>query len=104
MCVQRAKPSNNKHGATARGKPQPPERKDERKQRESHARGANARATRGRLGKDRATRSESETKANEERGAENSEHDKASKEHNEIEASIDAIVCCSIQAKSGIHT
>jgi len=80
-CVQRAKPSNNKHRATARRKAQPPEGKDERKQRQSHARSAEARATRGSLTEDGATRSESQTKANEKRGGENSEHDRTSKEH-----------------------
>ena len=80
-CVQRAKPSKNEHRATARSKTQPPKGEDERKQRQSHARSADARGTRGSLTEDGATRSESQAKANEERGGENSEHDRTSKEH-----------------------
>ena len=44
--------------------------------------------TRASLKEDGATGSESKTEANEERGAENSEHDKASKEHNRIEPAL----------------
>ncbi len=75
----RAKPSGNEHRATARREAQPPESEDERNERQRNPRGADARATRGRLGKDRATGSESQTKANEERGGENSEHEKRAK-------------------------
>ena len=81
LCVQRAKPSSNEYGATATREAQPPKSEDERHERQSHARSADARATRGSLTEDGATGSESKTEANEERGAENSEHDKASKEH-----------------------
>ncbi len=79
MCVERAEPSSNEHRATARSKAQPPEREDERNERQSNPRGTDARTPGGRLGEDRGTGSKSETEANEERGAENSEHDKASK-------------------------
>ena len=75
----RAKPSGNEHRATARREAQPPKGEDERNERQRNPRGADARATRGSLGKDRGTGSESETEANEERGAENSEHDKRAK-------------------------
>ena len=65
MCVQRAEPSNNKHGATATREPKPPKGEDERNERQSHTRSADARATRGSLGKDRATRKTHEKQAKE---------------------------------------
>ena len=83
MCLykKRAKPSSNKNRATARSEAKPPKSEDKRNERQSHTRGANARATRRSLGKDRETRSKSQTKADEERGGENNEHEQASKEH-----------------------
>ena len=47
MNVQKAEPSGDKDRATARSKAKPPEGKDERHERQSHARSANTRATRG---------------------------------------------------------
>ena len=86
MFIERAKPSGSEHRATARDKTQPPERKDEREERQRNPTGTDARATRGSLTEDGAARSESQAKANEERGGENSEHDRTSKEHKQIEA------------------
>jgi|TARA_Y100000022_G_scaffold173581_1_gene161161 hypothetical protein len=78
---ERAEPSSNEHRATARSEAQPPEREDERNERQSNPRGADARTPGGSLGEDRRTGSECETEADEKRGEENSEHDSASKKN-----------------------
>ena len=88
MCVERAEPSSNEHRATARSKAQPPEREDERNERQSNPRGTDARTPGGRLGEDRGTGSERETEADEKRGAENSEHDRASKKNTQYKPGV----------------
>ncbi len=67
--------SSNEDRTTTRGKPKPPEGKDERHKRQSHPASADARAPGGSLGEDRGTGSESEAEANEERGEEKREHE-----------------------------
>jgi len=79
MFMERAEPSGSKHRATARDETQPPERKDEREERQRNPTGTDARATRGSLGKDRRARSESKAEANDEGGSEERKHERNKK-------------------------